>query len=86
MAVKSILENKALATVRYLKDQDLLTGEHELTVALIKELCASWEECTSVTQKASLAKEIRASLESLPKPEIVASDEVADFFAEVAAL
>lgn len=84
MARKNPLENKANATIRYLRNADLLTHEHDLTVEIIKSLCSAWDEATTATQKASLSKELRYNLEMLPKPEATASDAAADFLAGLA--
>ena len=83
MANKSQLELKSLETIRFLTKQGLITHEHSLTIALIKELCAEWYKCSSSTQRAAISKEIRAAIELLPKPEIKVSDETEDFFKEL---
>jgi hypothetical protein len=80
---KSALELKAAETIRFLTDEGLITKEHSLTIALIKELCAEWALATSSTQRATISKEIRSSIEMLPKIEIKQTDEVEDFFKEL---
>lgn len=72
--------------VKFLDDSDLLTDEHALTIALLNALVAKLDECTNATQYASITKEIRATMDALPKPEVRQTDEVADFFDELNAL
>lgn len=72
--------------VQFLNDADLLTDEHALTVALLRQLVAKLDECTNATQFAAVSKEIRATMDALPKPEVRQSDEVQDFFDELTAL
>jgi hypothetical protein len=72
--------------VAFLKDQGLLTDEHALTVSLLHALVTKLDECTNPTQFANVTKEIRATMDALPKPEIKQTDEVADFFNELEAL
>lgn len=72
--------------VQFLDDADLLTDEHALTVALLRQLVAKLDECTNATQFAGVSKEIRATMDALPKPVVQQSDEVQDFFDELNAL
>lgn len=83
MADKNPLQLKAAETIRFLKCENLLTKEHSLTVALILELAAEWDKCTSSTQRGMISKELRASIEMLPKVEATVSDEAAEFLASL---
>lgn len=83
MAQSNPLQLKAAETIKYLTDEDLITKEHSLTIALIKELAAEWSACTSSTQRAGISKELRAAIEMLPKPEATVSDAAADFLASL---
>ncbi|RZU61441.1 hypothetical protein [Zhihengliuella halotolerans] len=64
----SKLVAKATETLDVLRDQGLITAEHELTAELIVELCESWEGSTPNT-KTAISREIRHALASLPRPE-----------------
>jgi hypothetical protein len=72
--------------IAFLSDQGLLTDEHALTVALLRALVAKLADCTNATQYAAVSKEIRATMEALPKPEVKQTDEVEDFFNELESL
>lgn len=86
MAEKSQIAKDTARFIQFLDDADLLTDEHALTVALLTELVSKLDECTNMTQYAALSKEIRATMEALPKPEIRQTDEVQDFFDELTEL
>ena len=83
MTQKNPLQLKAAETIKYLRDQDLITKEHAFTIALIQELAAEWSNCTSSTQRAGISKELRAAYELLPKPDAKVSDEAAEFLASL---
>lgn len=83
MTQKNPLQLNAAETIQFLTDENLITKEHSLTIALIKELAAEWSNCTSSTQRAGISKELRAAVELLPKPEVKVSDEAADFLASL---
>lgn len=83
MTQKSTIAKDTARFIQFLDDADLLTDEHALTVALLKELVGKLDECTNMTQYAALSKEIRATQEALPKPELRQTDEVQDFFDEL---
>lgn len=72
--------------IQFLDDADLLTDEHALTVSLLRRLVDKLDECTNATQYAAVSKEIRATMDALPKPEVRQTDEVQDFFDELTAL
>lgn len=77
------LQTAANKTIKTLKAQGLLTDEHALTVALVRQLAAEWSEATSSTQRAAISKELRYALALLPQaPE--ETDDVADLLAELA--
>lgn len=73
------LRTSANKTLKFLKDAGLLTDEHEATQALLKALCDEFTECTNSTQRAGISREIRACLESLPKPIVKVADEAQEF-------
>ncbi|EGD7391293.1 hypothetical protein DQF30_24110 [Shigella flexneri] len=77
------LTSGANKTIRNLKSLGLLTDDHALTVALIKELCAEWSAAQSTTQRAAISKELRYALALLPTPP-EETDDVADLLAELA--
>lgn len=77
------LQTAANKTIKTLKAQGLLTDEHALTVALIRQLAAEWSEATSSTQRAAISKELRYALALLPTPPDE-TDDVADLLAELA--
>lgn len=79
MAVKSNIQNKTTSTVKFLRDQGLLTKEHDLLVALLTELTNEWAIAKNSTQRSLLSKEIRATIEMLPAPEIKPKDSAQDF-------
>lgn len=79
MAVKTNIQNKTQSTVKYLRDQGLLTKEHDLLIALLTELVNEWGEAKNSTQRSLLSKEIRAALEMLPTPEVKPTDAAQDF-------
>lgn len=84
MSDKNPLQLKAAETIRFLTSENLITKEHSLTVALIKELAEEWSRCTSSTQRAGISKELRAAIEMLPKPEVkVIADEAEEFLASL---
>jgi hypothetical protein len=83
MTSKNPLQLKAAETIKFLKDENLITKEHSFTIALIQELAAEWSECTSSTQRAGISKELRAAYELLPKPEAKTSDEADEFMASL---
>lgn len=72
--------------VQFLEDSDLLTDEHALSVSLLHALVGKLDECTNPTQYAAISKEIRATQDSLPKPDVQEADEVGDFFKELEGL
>lgn len=77
----SALLEEANSTIGYLTDQGLLTREHALSVALIREICQEWERATNSTQRSNLAKELRTAIvDLLPKVELPPSDAAQDFF------
>lgn len=80
---KNPLENAANRTLRALKQRNLLTDEHALTIQLIKELCHEWSEALSTTQRAAISKEIRYALALLPDVP-AESDDMGDLLAELA--
>lgn len=80
----NLLKIEAEKTLQFLEDEGLLTDADALNVALVQALCDEWPEATSSTQRAALSKELRACLESLPKPEPVASDELGDLLTDLA--
>lgn len=84
MATKTPIQNKALSTVRYLRDLGLLTKEHDLTVALLHELVSEWGEAKNSTQRSLLSKEIRATIEMLPSPEHKPKDDTQDLLDSIA--
>jgi hypothetical protein len=73
----------ALKYVAFLTAQGLLTDEHALTVSLLIALVDKLDECTNPTQFANVTKEIRATMDALPRPEVKQTDEIADFFTEL---
>lgn len=77
------IASDAIRYVEFLDDQELLTDEHALTVALLHALVAKLDECTNPTQYAAISKEIRATQDALPKPLVAQTDEIADFFDEL---
>lgn len=79
MATKSNIQNKTTSTVKFLRDAGLLTKEHDLTIALLTELVNEWGEAKNSTQRSLLSKEIRATIEMLPKPPVKATDAAEDF-------
>ncbi|GAT87060.1 hypothetical protein CVCC1112_1719 [Paenarthrobacter nicotinovorans] len=83
MTQKNPLQLKAAETIKFLKDENLITKEHSFTIALILELAAEWSLCNSSTQRAGISKELRAAYELLPKPEATVSDEAAEFLASL---
>ncbi|UVJ37977.1 hypothetical protein [Arthrobacter sp. CJ23] len=72
--------------IKFLEDADLITDEHALTVSLLTQLVEQLPTAANATQFAALSKEIRATMEALPKPEVRQSDEVQDFFDELTEL
>ncbi|MFE4078215.1 hypothetical protein [Paenarthrobacter sp. YIM B13468] len=86
MTQKSTIAKDTARFIKFLDDADLLTDEHALTVALLTELVDKLDSCTNMTQYAALSKEIRATMDALPKPEIRQTDEVQDFFDELTEL
>lgn len=72
--------------IKFLEDADLLTDEHALTVALLKDLVNQLPTAANATQYAALSKEIRATQDALPKPVIVHSDAASEFMDELAEL
>lgn len=86
MNQKSEIQKNSDKYVQFLRVNNMLTDEHALTVALIKELCESWGECTSATQKSVISKEIRACINSLPQTEAPLQDKTQSFLDELADL
>lgn len=83
MANKTQLQLDSEKYLRFLKKSNLLTDEHSLTVSLVKELCITWAECTSATQKAAVSKELRAAIEMLPHAEVKLQGEVETFLEDL---
>ncbi len=79
MAKSNPLALKSNETITFLKNQQLITHEHSLTISLIKHLCAEWDTASSSTQRAMISKELRACIELLPKPIPKTSDEAQEF-------
>ena len=84
MTAKTQIAKDTERFIKFLEDSDLLTDEHALSVALLTELVNQLPTATNATQYAALSKEIRATIESLPKPEVKQTDAVADFLSEMA--
>lgn len=84
MTVPNGLQAKASETIKSLDDAGLITAEHALTIELIQTLCAAIPDAASGAMVAALSKEIRACLESLPKPVPVLTDELEDLLADIA--
>lgn len=75
----SDIQSKTESTIQYLRDAGLLTQEHDLLVALLHELTTEWTLAKNSTQRSLLSKEIRATLESLPRPDAKPADETQAF-------
>lgn len=78
MTTKPQLELKTASTIKFLRDQGLLTKEHDLLVALIQALTEEWGRATNSTQRSLLSKEIRSAIDMLPKPEVKPTDATQD--------
>jgi hypothetical protein len=83
MANKSELQLNADKYIRFLKKQSLLTDEHALTVSLVKSLAEEWSLCTSSTQRAAIAKELRACIDMLPHTETPIQDVTQTFLEQL---
>ena len=63
-----MLIEAAKKTVQKLTELKLLTEKDALTVALIEELCSAWPNCENSSQQASIARELRQLIQTLPVP------------------
>ena len=80
------LAEDATEYIEFLTGAGLLTGEHRLAVGLLRGLVEQLDKTTNATQYAAISKEIRATMEQLPKPEVKQTDELEDLLGELEAL
>lgn len=68
MPSKSRIALDAAKYIRHLRKEGLLTNEHALTVSLLRRLVDQLDECTSAAQFGVISREIRSTMDQLPKP------------------
>lgn len=83
MSALTPLQAKAAETIQTLRDADLIRPEHALTIELLNTLCGAVATAASGAMVAALSKEIRACLDTLPQPEVQATDAAEDFLASL---